>query len=143
MKLVLGLDPSWEEGGTTGVVTWDGKRFVFENLSGDDYVVTQRLTNIIKNYDLDCVYCESYEITQAGSHKTKELIGIIKYICHEHKVKLVMTPASKSKYFWTDERLVEEGVFELRGRTYLYENSPVKKHCRDAVRQVLTNEIHI
>lgn len=127
---VLALDP----GKTTGVAEWGGEEPpMTDQIVGFEatlLVVAQWLGEWEVGEDR-AVVMEDFVITPATGKKSRqnfslELIGAVRWMCLQHKVKFVLQTASEAKAFVTDDRLKHIGWW-VKGQD----------HARDALRHLL------
>jgi hypothetical protein len=149
-KMIIGMDP----GGTTGLAWWIPMRHTEERIADDHWGIKQMekcnedlplkylmmhlssLTTAVEPFlgypTIHLVY-EPFEFRKDDSHRDKidytpaEVVGALRYwMVDRPHIKLVRSPASLGKGFWTDEKIKKLGLWESGSR-----------HAMDAMRHLL------
>ena len=149
---LLSLDPSgnFDEGkGSTGWCAGTDKNIEAAGIiRATDYPTQMRYWEAVitkiheytsQGYD---VVCEDYRLYAASAKaqinsnlETPQLIGVIKYYCYTHNVKLHLEMAIEVKHRWSNEILVEYGYISKLGHSYVTPHGiKVGSHSLDALR---------
>lgn len=155
MVKVLAIDVSgnFKEGkGTSGLCFMeDGEPIRLDEIKATDFDRAEKywqehVLNIIKS-NPDVVVMEGYRLynhkgmaasTQANSElETPQLIGVIKYVCHERNIPLVIQFASEIKSRWSEDVLVSSGILAKTSSMYYFNGKRTSTHKRDALKHAL------
>ena len=159
-RYTMGIDPSgaFHEGkGTTGWCIMDNRTNKLLRVG----------TISAKNYDTDIEYWDAHIEKIAWAHKhyrslaisvedyilyknhamaqvnsqleTVQLLGIIKYFCHEENLEIFIRPAVAVKKRWSDEILLFKGIIEKVGTHFAVPDSKqyICEHERDSIRHAM------
>lgn len=159
-RYTLGIDPSgsFHEGkGTTGWCILDNRTnkllrvgtISAKNYDSDIEYWDAHVDKIIwahRHYKSLAVSVEDYilyknhAMSQVNSQlETVQLLGIIKYCCHEENLDIFIRPAVAVKKRWTDEILIHKKIIEKVGARFMMPDSKqsICEHERDSIRHAV------
>lgn len=159
-KYTLGIDPSgaFKEGkGTTGWCVLDNsseKLVQVGTIAAKKYwssfeywqahlVLIHQMHKKYKNLAVsieDYILYKNHAMAQVNSQlETVQLLGIIKFFCHNNNIQYFIRPAVAVKKRWSDEILVHKGIITKVGTRYMLTNKKqtVCEHERDAIRHAI------
>lgn len=143
------FDPAGNHGNEGfGVTGWalfkDDELLNFSRIEAKDYQSQEDYWQahkvVIVNSEPDIVVIESYKLQASKSKQqinstldTPQLIGFMRMVCFYLKIPVVFqNPQDKVRV--SDEILVKEGVFELRGKKHYCMGRQTADHERDSIR---------
>ena len=88
----------------------------------------------------DYILYKTSALAQVNSQmETVQLLGIIKYFCHENSIPIFIRPAVAVKKRWADDILLHKKIIVKTGQRYMLpdKHRTICEHERDAIRHAL------
>lgn len=99
------------------------------SVHNEEYEVVVIVENFIN-------YTHKNNIKGFKENKTSEMIGVLRKICADYEVELVLQTASQAKS-WNDNRLMKLNLISKEGNGFKVGNWSLPRHTRDAYRHLI------